>query len=110
MRSELSCERGKPLRLGGYFHLMSLDEKWDVRIERAVAKVLHKLPRKDSGAVEAVIVGMRDDPYYGDIQKIGGEENTWRRRVGSYRVSYEIYQDMRMVVVFKVKRRTSTTY
>jgi len=53
---------------------------------------------------------MPNDPYTGDIQKIGGEENTWRRRIGSYRISYEIYPDLRLVIVFKVKRRTSTTY
>ena len=89
---------------------MSSDEKWDVRVERAVTKALRKFPRKDSDSIEAAIIGMLDDPYFGNIQKIGGEENTWRRRIGSYRISYEVYPDLKLVIVFKVKRRTSTTY
>ena len=89
---------------------MSLDKKWDVRVERLVVKALRKFPRKDSSAIEAAIVGMSDDPYFGDIQKLGGEENTWRRRMGSYRISFEVYSDLRLVIVFKAERRTSTTY
>lgn len=89
---------------------MNSDEKWDVRVERDVTKTLRKFPRKDADAIEAAIIGFEDNPYAGDIQKVGGEENTWRRRVGSYRISFETYQNSRMVIIFKVKRRTSTTY
>ena len=89
---------------------MNLDKRWDVRVERAVSKTLRTFPRKDSNAVEAAIVGMADNPYAGDIQKLGGEENSWRHRIGSYRISFEVHSDLRLVFVFKVARRTSTTY
>ncbi len=39
-----------------------------------------------------------------------GEENTWRRRIGAYRVLYEIHPDKKIIYVFEIKRRTSTTY
>ena len=52
---------------------MLSNKKWDVRVERAVTKALRKFPRRDSDTIEAVIVGMPNDPYTGDIQKIGGE-------------------------------------
>ena len=89
---------------------MNSNEKWDVRVERAVTKALRKFPQKDSDAIEVAIVGMSDDLYFGDIQRIGGEKNTWRRHVGSYRISYEVYPNLKLVIVFKVVRRTSTTY
>ena len=49
-------------------------------------------------------------PYIGDIEKIKGESNLWRRRIGAYRVFYEIKQEERIVHVFWVERRTSKTY
>lgn len=39
-----------------------------------------------------------------------GEENVWRRRVGSYRIFYEIIVDKKIIYVYDVKRRTSSTY
>ena len=42
--------------------MMLSDEKWDVRVERTVAKTLRKFPRRDSDKIETAIVGMPDDP------------------------------------------------
>jgi len=39
-----------------------------------------------------------------------GEENIWRRRVGAFRVFYELLPQEKVVYVFHVKRRTSKTY
>jgi mRNA-degrading endonuclease RelE of RelBE toxin-antitoxin system len=39
-----------------------------------------------------------------------GEEDVWRRRIGSYRVLYEVATSDRIVHVFRVVRRSSTTY
>ncbi len=39
-----------------------------------------------------------------------GEDRTWRIRVGSYRVVYDVYDDRELVVVLKVSRRRESTY
>jgi hypothetical protein len=31
---------------------------------------------------------MAEDPFSGDILKLRGMENRWRRRAGSYRISF----------------------
>jgi len=53
---------------------------------------------------------MRDDPFSGDIVRLKAQPTAWRRRVGNYRIFYDVYLDYRMVVVVAVKRRSSTTY
>lgn len=53
---------------------------------------------------------MSVNPYAGDIVKLEGANNTWRRRVGSYRVFYEIIPGDKVIHVFRVERRTSKTY
>ncbi len=50
------------------------------------------------------------DPYAGDIQKIKGEKDVWRRRVGNYRIFYEIDQNAKTIHIFRVERRGSKTY
>jgi len=51
-----------------------------------------------------------EDPYAGDVEKLDGRENVWRRRVGSYRIFYELSVAKRTVFIFKIERRTSATY
>ena len=83
---------------------------WAVRVAARAKKELRKFPRKDAQRIIYVMIGMAIDPFHGDIEKMLGEENSWRRRVGSYRIFYEIIQKQRLVNVFKIQRRTSSTY
>lgn len=83
---------------------------WKLVVEPAVHKALQEFPRKDQRAIAAAVDAMGLDPYSGDIEKMKGQENTWRRRVGSYRIKYDVYPNLRFVMIFKVERRTSTTY
>lgn len=57
-----------------------------------------------------VIRSFAIDPYAGDIEKMKGEDSVWRRRVGSYRVFYEVDSARKVITVFDVRRRTSSTY
>jgi mRNA-degrading endonuclease RelE of RelBE toxin-antitoxin system len=50
------------------------------------------------------------DPFLGDIIKLEGGGNRWRRRVGSYRIFFTADSAMRKVDVTAIERRTSTTY
>ena len=60
--------------------------------------------------LELVIKSFKSNPFEGDIEKIKGEEDLWRRRVGAYRILYEIFLKAKVVLVADVRRRTSATY
>ena len=81
-----------------------------MQIDERFYKELSKFPKTDQlkivNAVEFLIV----DPYVGDIQKIKGEKDTWRRRIGSYRIFYEIHQNKNIIHLFWVERRKTNTY
>ena len=53
---------------------------------------------------------MQVDPFQGDIKRLKGQSAAWRRRVGSYRIIYDLYFEQRLIVVAGILRRSSTTY
>jgi len=53
---------------------------------------------------------MGNSPYVGDIEKIAGEMHTWRRRVGNYRILYELDAGEKLISVVDIRRRTTSTY
>ena len=89
---------------------MDLSKSWDLEIDPSVFKTLKRIPQRDAEGILEVIRLLPVNPYFGDIQKMKGEENTWRRRVGSYRIFYKIKVTEKVVLVFDLNRRTSKTY
>ena len=89
---------------------MNSSTNWVLRIDPVVFKTLKKIPRSDTDAILKVIKLLPANPYFGDIQKMKGEANTWRRRVGAYRIFFKLVADTRVILVFHLERRTSTTY
>lgn len=64
---------------------MYYDRIWSVEVRGKARKALKRFPAKDAGVILDVIEILKTDPFGGDIEKLGGEANAWRRRVGSYR-------------------------
>ena len=89
---------------------MNLSASWDLPIDPSVFKFFKKIPRRDAEAILGVVYLLPLNPYFGDIQKMTDEENSWRRRVGNYRIFYKIYVASRVILVFRAERRTSRTY
>ncbi|MEK7170130.1 MAG: hypothetical protein AAB767_02480 [Patescibacteria group bacterium] len=65
---------------------MSANENWDLRVDDTVNRHAAKFPKEDVLRIFEAIESLRSNPYAGDIEKLKGEENKWRRRVGVYRI------------------------
>lgn len=85
-------------------------ETWRIGVDPTARRALNRFPKKDSERILDVFDQLIFDPYIGDIEKLEGEENKWRRRVGNYRIFYRIYQHSRTVYVVEIERRDSHTY
>lgn len=83
--------------------------KWNLTIAGPAQKDLQKLPQKDQARVKSVLITMQDDPFQGDLKRLKGTSTAWRRRVGSYRIIYDLYFEERLIVISAILRRTSTT-
>ena len=89
---------------------MNSSDAWILHVDARVAKETRRFPKKDFGAIKDAIRLLPQDPHAGDIQKMRGEDDTWRRRIGSHRIFFRIKAAERIILVFHVERRTSTTY
>jgi mRNA interferase RelE/StbE len=83
---------------------------WNLAIAGPAQKELQKLPQSDLERVKLALFAMRTDPFHGDIKRLRGTPTAWRRRVGSYRVIYDLYFDRQIIIIKAILRRTSTTY
>jgi mRNA-degrading endonuclease RelE of RelBE toxin-antitoxin system len=83
---------------------------WTLRVAHRAAKALARVPAKDRQRLVAALGEMQTNPFAGDIVRVQGERHTWRRRIGSYRIFFEVSTERLEVDVLDIVRRTSTTY
>jgi mRNA-degrading endonuclease RelE of RelBE toxin-antitoxin system len=83
---------------------------WGLLITEPAARHLRKLPRHDLEHVDAALDEMRVNPYSGDIKFLRAAAGALRRRVGVWRILFDVHKDKHLVIVLAVKRRRSTTY
>ena len=83
---------------------------WTVIVAKPARKHFARFPAKDQVRIEAALRSMAADPFSGDIVKLEGGADRWRRRVGNYRIFFVADVAKTTVAVSAILRRTSTTY
>jgi len=83
---------------------------WNLQLTGPAQKEFRKLPSRDQARVKAALVAMEQDPFQGDIKRLQGKPSGWRRRVGNYRILYDVHFERHLIVIAGIVRRTSTTY
>ena len=81
---------------------------WQLLVTKSARKELAKLPNPDQVRLERALDALQSDPFSGDIKRL--QPLKWRRRVGNYRIFYDLLLEEQLIVVTAIKRRTSTTY
>jgi mRNA-degrading endonuclease RelE of RelBE toxin-antitoxin system len=83
---------------------------WGLKITKPAARNLREVPRADLEHIDEAFEDMSADPYYGDIKFLKGAHRILRRRVGNWRIEFEVRSEQRVVVILAVTRRNSHTY
>ena len=83
---------------------------WLVALAGPAQKSLKRIPPNDRARLRAAIDEMEENPLRGDIRKLKGGRDGFRRRLGDWRIFFDIYPEERRVVVTGIGRRASTTY
>jgi mRNA interferase RelE/StbE len=83
---------------------------WELLLAGPARKALKRIPAADQRRILAALDAMEQDPFSGDIVRLKAQPVAWRRRVGDWRILFDVEPEKRRVLVHDVVRRTSTTY
>ena len=83
---------------------------YTVELAPAAQRDLRRLLPQIKLRLAAPIEALSQPPRPPGVRKVQGQERTWRIRVGSFRVIYDLYEDQQLVVILKVDRRGESTY
>ena len=84
---------------------------WDLQLANRAQRAFRSMPARDRARIDRVLSEMQSDPLSGDIVALKGEyEGQFRRRVGSWRIIFELNPTAHMIQIHDIRRRSSTTY
>jgi mRNA interferase RelE/StbE len=84
---------------------------WDFQLAKQAQRAFRSMPSRDRDRLNDVLNDMKTDPLTGDVVSLKGEyEGQYRRRVGSWRILFELKTTAHVVLVHDIRRRSSTTY
>ncbi len=78
---------------------------WTVKFSRKANKMLEKIPANYLESIFSSVDQIEIDPYSGDVKKLKGESNLYRKRVGTYRIVYSIYKDILYIEIIEILHR-----
>ena len=79
--------------------------RYEVQILPSARKVVDRLPTAIRERVEAAIAALADQPRPRGSKKLKDADDTYRIRVGDYRVIYRIFDEALVIIIVKVGDR-----
>ena len=79
--------------------------RYRIEVTHSAEKVLESLPTDVRARVIHKIEALREDPRPRGSEKLSGEEQFYRVRVGDYRIIYEVQDDVLLVLVLRLGHR-----
>ncbi len=77
---------------------------------RDLDKLKGRINRQDFEHLREALNGLAHQPRPQGVRKIKGLENAYRIRLGSFRIVYDIYDDILLILILQVSRRNEATY
>jgi mRNA interferase RelE/StbE len=82
--------------------------RYSLLFKESVPKDLRSIPKRDLARILTRIRTLADEPRGEASEKLSGQER-YRLRQGSYRILYEVHDDLHEIVVVKVGHRRDVT-
>ena len=80
-------------------------KQYTIQVTRSAEKNLVAIPKKERAKIIASIMDLSNNPFPQGCKKLSGEENTFRIRLGNYRVIYELHGAKLIILVLKIGHR-----
>ena len=74
-------------------------------------KSFRKIPKEYQKKIKEAVLNLEKDPFTsGTIKLLNYPVAQYRKRVGDYRILFDIDDDKKIIIIADIRRRTSTTY
>ena len=80
---------------------------YEIQIDKSASKQIKKLPSEIQERIQVKINNLAIEPRPDEVKKLKGRENGYRIRVGDYRILYDIFDDILLIIVVEVGHRSS---
>lgn len=84
---------------------MRMNAVYDVVVSKRVRKFVLKQDAVTRKRLGNALLALAENPYSGDVKRLSGHETVFRKRVGSYRILYEVIDERLVVNVIKLESR-----
>jgi len=79
---------------------------YDVIISKKVLKQIHKIKDiREAKAIEKLLKDLEVTPFLGSSKKMNGYKETYRCRIGNYRIIYELVKLEKKIIILAVESR-----
>lgn len=86
---------------------------FSVELKKSAKKELDDCPSEYSDKIKKILYFLKKNPHpfkYLDVKKLKGTKNTFRIRIGRYRIIYEVINEEKLILVLKIAKRDEKTY
>ncbi|MBI4965790.1 MAG: type II toxin-antitoxin system RelE/ParE family toxin [Desulfomonile tiedjei] len=80
-------------------------ETYQIELSPAAQRQIGKLPHEEQARLGMAIKSLEMDPRPPGSKKLKGYSDTYRLRIGKYRVLYDVYDRVLWVLILKVGHR-----
>ena len=80
-------------------------EPFKIQWRNSTKKDIRSLPRQEIARIIAAATQLAKEPLPHGSQKLSGSERTYRIRVGDYRIVYEVFSDLQIIEIQRVRHR-----
>ena len=80
-------------------------DSYKVELTKRAEKEIQRIDRRYIARILETIEGLAEEPHPHGSTKLVGTDNTYRIRIGDYRIVYEVFENRLLVVVIRVRHR-----
>lgn len=78
---------------------------FNIQWRNSTKKDLRSLPPHEVARIIASVEKLADEPFPNGSEKLSGSDHTHRIRIGNYRVVYEVFRELKIIEVQRVRHR-----
>jgi mRNA-degrading endonuclease RelE of RelBE toxin-antitoxin system len=84
--------------------------KWGLLIGNRAKRQFGRLSLSERDLINAALTDLSENPFSGDVKFLRGTGGVLRRRVGDWRVIFELYENKHVIAILTIERRGTNTY